>query len=359
MTRLDRRFSVAPMMDWTDRHGRYFLRVISRHALLYTEMVTTGALIHGDRERFLRFDPRERPLALQLGGSDPAELGRCAEFAVDYGYDEVNLNIGCPSDRVTSGRFGACLMAEPRLVADCVAAINEAGPLPATVKTRLGIDQRDSYAHLTEFISAISMAGCKTVILHARKAWLSGLSPKQNREVPPLRYHVVHRVKQDFPDLEVIINGGFKDLEQVSGQLDKVDGVMIGREVYQNPYLLASVDQRIFGAKDPVPTRYEILEDYLAYVEGQLSQGVYLKHMTRHLLGLFQGQPGARSWRRHLSENAYKPGAGVKTVREAMALVDPDGGHGSEADSHGRRGVVLKRAAGLPGFIATQDGGRG
>ncbi|WP_051081721.1 tRNA dihydrouridine(20/20a) synthase DusA [Thioalkalivibrio sulfidiphilus] len=318
---LSRRVSVAPMMDWTDRHCRYFLRLISRHTLLYTEMVTTGALLHGDRERFLAFDPDEHPLALQLGGSEPEELAACARMAEDHGYDEVNLNVGCPSDRVQSGRFGACLMAEPALVAECVAAMRSACSLPVTVKTRIGIDDRDSYPELTEFIDTVQRSGCRTFIIHARKAWLQGLSPRENREVPPLRHDWVYRLKQDFPALEIILNGGVKDLDTVSDALRQVDGVMLGREAYHNPYVLAQVDARFYGDDHPVPTRHQVVERFLPYVEARLAQGVPLQAMTRHILGLFQGVPGARAWRRTISENAHRQGAGIEVLMEAADRV--------------------------------------
>ncbi|MFW5453577.1 tRNA dihydrouridine(20/20a) synthase DusA [Thioalkalivibrio sulfidiphilus] len=318
---LSRRVSVAPMMDWTDRHCRYFLRLISRHTLLYTEMVTTGALLHGDRERFLAFHPDEHPLALQLGGSEPGELAACARMAEDHGYDEVNLNVGCPSDRVQSGRFGACLMAEPQLVADCVEAMRSACGLPVTVKTRIGIDDRDSYPELTAFIDAVQRSGCRTFIIHARKAWLQGLSPRENREVPPLRHDWVYRLKQDFPALEIILNGGVKDLDTVSDALRQVDGVMLGREAYHNPYVLAQVDARFYGDAHPVPSRHQVVERFLPYVEARLAQGVPLQAMTRHILGLFQGVPGARAWRRTISENAHRAGAGVEVIQAAAQRV--------------------------------------
>lgn len=315
---LSRAVSIAPMMEWTDRHCRYFLRLISRRVLLYTEMVTTGALIHGDHERFLAYDPSEHPLALQLGGSDPGALALCARMAEDHGFDEVNLNVGCPSNRVQSGRFGACLMAEPELVAECVMAMNQAVKLPVTVKTRIGVDARDSYADLTQFISMVAQAGCRTFIIHARKAWLQGLSPKENREKPPLRYEVVHAIKQDFPHLEVVLNGGVIALEEIREHLQLLDGVMIGRAAYHNPYLLALVDPYFYGASRPALTQHEIIEAFLPYVERQLAQSVRLNQITRHTLGLFHGQPGARIWRRYLSENAHKPGAGVEVIREAL-----------------------------------------
>ena len=316
---LDRRLSVAPMLDWTDRHCRYFLRLITRRTLLYTEMVTTGALIHGDRERHLGFDPAEHPLALQLGGSSPADLAACARMAEDRGYDEVNLNVGCPSDRVQNGRFGACLMAEPILVAECVAAMKEAVAVPVTVKTRIGIDHRDSYEDLTGFVAAVTAAGCDALIVHARKAWLQGLSPRENREVPPLRYDVVERLKDDFPALPIAINGRVTTLAQAGALLTRLDGVMIGREAYQNPWVLAGADRVIFGDSNPPPSSHGVLEDYIPYVEQNLSAGIPLNAMTRHILGLFQGRPGARAWRRHLSESAHLPGAGIEVLRAAGA----------------------------------------
>jgi len=317
----DHRLCIAPMLDWTDRYCRYFLRQISHHVLLYTEMVTTGALLHRDPARFLDFHPDEHPLALQLGGSEPEELARCARLAQEWGYDEVNLNVGCPSDRVQSGRFGACLMADPRLVAECVAAMHEAVDLPVTIKHRIGIDDMDSYEQLTRFVAEVSQAGCSTFIVHARKAWLQGLSPKQNREVPPLQYDVVHRLKKDFPGLQFIINGGFKTLDRIEEQLGHVDGVMVGREAYQNPWLLAQVDTRVYGAIDTTRTREQVVEKMLRFVEQQKAMGVPVHRITRHMLGLFQGQPGARAWRRHLSENAHHPGAGAEILIEALSLV--------------------------------------
>ena len=309
------------MMDWTDRHCRFFLRLIAPRVLLYTEMVTTGAILFGDRERFLCFDPAEHPVALQLGGADPDQLARCAELGAARGYDEINLNVGCPSDRVQNARFGACLMAEPELVAACVRAMRAAAPVPVTVKTRIGIDQQDSYEFLCRFVAAIADAGCRTVILHARKAWLSGLSPKENREVPPLRYDVVHRIKADFPELEVIANGGIRTLEQARAQLAAVDGVMIGREAYQNPYVLAAWQQALLGSADPAPDRFEIVWRLLPYIEREVAAGTPLRAITRHILGLFNGLPGARAWRRHLSEAAHRPGAGPQVVLDAMREV--------------------------------------
>jgi tRNA-dihydrouridine synthase A len=309
------------MMDWTDRDFRYLLRLISQHALLYTEMVTTGALIHGNRKRFLAHDAREYPLALQLGGSDPAELAECAKMGEDAGYQEVNINVGCPSDRVQSGRFGACLMAEPELVAEGVAAMQAKVSIPVTVKTRLGIDEFDSYEFLTDFIDKVSAAGCETFILHARNAWLKGLSPKENRDIPPLNYERVYQVKKDYPHLHIDINGGIQDLDQASQHLQHVDGVMMGRAIYHNPYLLVEADQTIFGQDNSVLSRHEVIEAMLPYIERRMQQGRPLKSITRHLLGVFQGEPGARRWRRHLSENAHLPGAGIHVLKDALSLL--------------------------------------
>ncbi len=300
---IDRRLSVAPMMARTDRHFRYLVRLISRHVLLYTEMVATGALLRGDPARALVHDPAEHPLALQLGGSEPEDLARAAHLAEAWGFDEVNLNLGCPSERVQEHRFGACLMAEPGRVADCIEAMRAATRLPVTVKTRLGIDDRDSYDALRQFIDAVAGAGCRTVILHARKVWLRGLSPKENRIVPPLRYEWVHALKRDFPALEVVINGGFTRLEAVEAQLAHVDGVMIGREAYRNPYLLAEVDRRFFGASRPAPARTEVLAGYEAYLRREQAAGTPVHHLTRHLAGLFLGLAGARRWRRALARH--------------------------------------------------------
>ena len=318
---LDRKLSVAPMLDWTDRHCRYFLRLISRRILLYTEMVTTGALLHGNRDRFLRFDPCEHPVALQLGGSDPADMTACARMGEDQGYDEINMNLGCPSDRVQSGRFGACLMAEPHLVAECVSAMKAAVSIPVTVKTRIGIDDRDSYEELHALVAALVAAGCDALIVHARKAWLQGLSPKENREIPPLRYEVVRQLKGDFPDLPVAINGGVTTLAQTKSLLQDLDGVMVGRAAYQNPWLLAAVDREIFDDEHPIPTRHQVLETLIPYIETQLASGVPLNSVTRHILGLFQGQPGARHWRRTISENAHRPDTGADLLLQAAPLL--------------------------------------
>ncbi|MGH8119085.1 MAG: tRNA dihydrouridine(20/20a) synthase DusA [Gammaproteobacteria bacterium] len=315
---LDRKLAIAPMMDRTDRHYRYFMRLISRRVLLYTEMLTPGAILHGDRERLLGHSDREHPLALQLGGSDPAQLAACARIAADRGYDEVNLNIGCPSDRVQSARFGACLMAEPALVAECVARMRSAVSIPVTVKTRTGIDQRDSYGELVEFVRTVSAAGCDTFIIHARKAWLNGLSPKENRDVPPLQYETVYRLKQAFPELQIIINGGFTSMEQIMAQYDRVDGVMIARVAYHDPYLLAGADTLIFQEPSAPPTRREILSGFIAYARRNLEPGVTPRHMARHIIGLYQGQAGARAFRRLISEIVCRSPTGVDILEKAV-----------------------------------------
>jgi len=317
------RLSVAPMLDWTNRDFRYFLRLISKHCLLYTEMVTTGALIYGQRERFLGHDVSEYPLALQLGGSDPDALAQCAKLGEDAGYSEINLNVGCPSDRVQSGLFGACLMAEPKLVAEGVAAMRAETNIPITVKTRLGIDELDSYEFLTDFIRQVSDAGCDIFILHARKAWLQGLSPKENRDVPPLDYSRVYQIKKDFPELHIDINGGIQTLEQAQDHLNYVDGVMMGRAIYHNPYLLAEADQLLFDDQHAILSRHDIIRSMLPYIEQRMSEGRPVKSITRHLLGLFQGQKGAKAWRRYLSEHAHLKGAGLEVIEHALALV-PD-----------------------------------
>jgi tRNA-dihydrouridine synthase A len=310
-------------MDWSDRHCRYFWRLMSRHARLYTEMVTTGALIHGDRNRFLQFHNAEHPIALQLGGSEPKDLAECSRIATDYGYDEINLNCGCPSDRVQEGRIGACLMAEPNTVADCVSAMRAATALPVTVKHRIGVDDLDSEEHLHHFVSTVAAAGCTVFIVHARKAWLQGLSPKQNREIPPLDYGAVERLKQTFPQLTIVINGGITNLPQSRTLLENVDGVMLGREAYHNPYILATVDQDLFGSTLPIYSRDEVFNEFLDYCKDQLQRGVKLNHMTRHLMGLYAGQPGGRLFRRYLSDHATRPGAGIDVLIKAQAqLVD-------------------------------------
>ena len=314
------RFSVAPMLDWTTRHCRYFHRQFSQHALLYTEMVTTGAIMHAKYDHLL-FSEAEHPVALQLGGSDPKALAQCAKLAEERGYDEINLNVGCPSDRVQNGAFGACLMGNAALVAECIAAMKAEVKIPVTVKTRIGIDDLDSYAFLTDFIEKVSDAGCDEFIVHARKAWLSGLSPKENRDIPPLDYERVYQLKRDFPNLWIAINGGIKTLDEMKQHLQYVDGVMVGREAYQNPSILGYVDHLLFDENAPIVTPLEAIEKMLPYVEEQLSQGVKLNHMTNSLLGAFQGCKGAKQYRRHLSENAYKTGAGVEVLEQALAFV--------------------------------------
>ncbi len=316
--KLSHLFSVAPMLDLTDRHCRYFHRTLSQHALLYTEMVTTGALIHGEKHRFLQFNAAENPVAFQLGGSNPKDLALCAKMVEEYGYDEINLNVGCPSDRVQNGSFGACLMAEPELVAECIAAMAQVVSIPVTVKSRIGIDDKDSYEELVHFIGTIADNGCKTFIVHARKAWLKGLSPKQNREVPPLDYERVYQLKRDFPHLEIVINGGITTLEQAKSMLTQVDGVMVGREAYQNPYILARVDNLIYSDIKKVLCRQDIVRLLIPYIQDHLSLGLRLNNVSRHILGLFHGEPGARGWRRHLSENACKPGADESVILRAL-----------------------------------------
>jgi len=315
--------SVAPMMDCTDRHDRYFLRLLAPGVELYTEMITTHALMHGDVDYLLGFNVEEKYVALQLGGSDPKALAHSAKLGEEFGYDEINLNVGCPSPRVSSGRFGACLMLEPELVAECVAAMRANVRIPVTIKCRIGVDHQDSYEQLVNFISLNASAGIKKFIIHARKAWLHGLSPKENREVPPLHYDVVQQIKKDCPELTIIINGGIKTLNDIDALLPYVDGVMIGRAAYANPYLLAQIQERYYSNTDsePVLTRHEVIEQLIPYVESQLEKNVRLQSITRHILGLYQGQRGAGSWRRFISENAYKPGAGVEVIKQALALI--------------------------------------
>lgn len=315
------RFSVAPMLDWTDKHARFFLRLISREALLYTEMVTTGAILHGEAQRFLDFSQEEHPIALQLGGSSPSDLAQACKIANDFKYDEINLNVGCPSDRVQSGMFGACLMARPELVAECFTAMQMASNAEVTIKCRTGIDDLDSFEFLQHFIQTVADAGCKNVTIHARKAWLSGLSPKQNREIPELNYPRVYQIKQLFPQLNISINGGIKEIDCCLEHLQHVDGVMVGREAYNNPYILADVDQRIFQKDATKLSRLEILQEYLHYMDNQLCQGVKLNHMSRHILGIFNGLQGAKAFRRHISENAHIKGAGIDVIEKAMGLV--------------------------------------
>ncbi|RYZ93795.1 MAG: tRNA dihydrouridine(20/20a) synthase DusA [Moraxellaceae bacterium] len=319
---LNRRFTAAPMMEWSDTHCRTFWRMLTKKTVFYSEMVTTGALIHGDRERFLDFNASEHPLALQLGGSDPKALAECARIAEDWGYDEVNLNCGCPSDRVQNNMIGACLMAEPKLVAECIATMQNAVKIPVTVKHRIGIDDMEDYEGLENFVTTLANAGCKTFIVHARKAWLKGLSPKENREVPPLQYDKVARLKKAHPSLEIIINGGITSIEQSLNLLNDVDGVMLGREIYHNPYLLAEVDQKIYGSSSEIVSRTDVLEEFIEYAQAQLHRGIRLNYMTRHILGLFQGMPGARKFRRVISEQAHKPNAGIDVIRCAFAALN-------------------------------------
>jgi tRNA-dihydrouridine synthase A len=309
------------MMDWTDRHCRHFHRLLTRRALIYTEMVTTGAVLHGDRARLIGFDPFEHPLALQLGGSDPRALAASARIGEDFGYDEINLNVGCPSDRVQEGRFGACLMAEPALVGDCVAAMKQAVRVPVTVKCRLGVDQQDPEEALEAMAQAVKAAGSEVLIVHARKAWLAGLSPKENREVPPLDHARVHRLKAAHPDLTVVLNGGILNLEAARAHLDHVDGVMMGRAAYQEPWRLLAVDPMLFGAPAPLPSPKAAAEALMPYVERETAHGTRLYAIARHLLGLFHAVPGARAFRRHLATEGVKPGAGPQVLRDALALV--------------------------------------
>lgn len=319
---LSRRFSVAPMMDWTDRHCRFFMRLLSKRALLYTEMVTTGALLHGDTARFLAFDETEHPIALQLGGSAPADLAKCAQLAEEWGYDEVNLNVGCPSDRVQNNMIGACLMGHPSLVADCVRAMRDAADIPVTVKHRIGIDGREEYAQLQDFIGQVSEAGCTSFTVHARIAILAGLSPKENREIPPLRYDIAARLVEDFPALEFILNGGIKRLDQCTEHLETFHGVMLGREAYQNPYLLADVDTELFGVDYPKPTRTAVLEALRPYILRHVAQGGAAHHVTRHVLGLAQGFPGARRFRQILSVDIHKASDPMQVYDQALAVLD-------------------------------------
>ncbi|WP_438864482.1 tRNA dihydrouridine(20/20a) synthase DusA [Neptunicella sp.] len=314
---LPRTISVAPMLDWTDRHCRYFLRQISRQTLLYTEMVTTGAIIHGKGD-YLAFHQAEQPVALQLGGSNPQEMADCASRAEGYGYNEVNINVGCPSDRVQNGRFGACLMAEPETVAECVSRMQQKVDIPVTVKSRIGIDDMCEVEDLTRFIQIVADAGCETFIIHARKAWLQGLSPKENRDIPPLMYERVYQLKQQFPDLHISINGGVKSLDEAATHLGYIDGVMIGREVYSNPWILAEVDQRFYHQPENALSRADIVMHMVEYTEQQMTEGARFWHVARHMLGLFQGQPGARAWRRHLSENGTSQQATPELFMQAI-----------------------------------------
>jgi tRNA-dihydrouridine synthase A len=311
------------MMDRTDRHFRYFMRQITKRTLLYTEMVTSAAILHGDRAHLLGFSPEEKPLVLQVGGDDPAELAFCARIAENFGYDEINLNVGCPSDRVQNGNFGACLMAQPERVAEGVAAMMAATSLPISVKHRIGIDECDRYEDLVHFVDTVAQTGCRQFTVHARKAWLQGLSPKENRTVPPLRYGDVHRLKQDFPQLFIEINGGFSTLEQVKEQRQSVDAVMIGRAAYDNPYMFAKADQDVFGDRNPSLTRHAVAAAMLPYIDDWTRKGLKLNKITRHMLQLFTGQPGSRYWKRHLTEQSCKPGAGADVVETALMRIPP------------------------------------
>ena len=321
MTPQDIRFSVAPMMDWTDRHCRSFHRTLSRRTRLYTEMVTTGAVIHGPRERLLGFSPEEHPVAVQLGGSEPRQLAQAARICADLGYDEINLNVGCPSDRVQEGRFGACLMREPGLVGDCVAAMKATVAVPVTVKCRIGVDEQDTEEALDMLADKVMQAGAEALFVHARKAWLEGLSPKENREVPPLDYGRVYRLKRAHPDLPIAVNGGVKTIEEANAHLRHMDGVMMGRAAYQDLEVLLRVDPELFGETPPAADAFEALEAFEPYVAARLAEGVRLSQMTRHLLGLFAGRPGARAYRRHLATEAVKPGAGLETLCAAVGHV--------------------------------------
>jgi len=316
---LNRTLSVAPMMDWTDRHCRYFHRLLAPAALLYTEMVTTGAILHGDADRFLAFSPEEHPLALQLGGSDPEDLAACARLAEKHGFDEVNLNVGCPSDRVQRGRFGACLMLEPDLVTDCMTAMLDTVRIPVTIKSRLGVDDHYSYESMRDFVGKVSESGCRVFIMHARKAVLAGLSPKQNRDIPPLHHDWVYRLKQEMPGLEIVINGGIDSVPSVLAHLACVDGVMLGRAAYQTPWVLAQCQQRLFDWNSDID-RVDIIAQMTDYIKRQVSAGTAVKHISRHMLGLFQGLPGARAWRRHLSENAWRDDKNVELLSQAHVM---------------------------------------
>jgi len=327
MNDLSHRLCVAPMMDWTDRHCRYFLRLVSPRARLYTEMITTGALMFGNVPRQLDFDPAEHPIALQLGGSDPQALAHCARLGEAWGYDEINLNVGCPSERVQTGSFGACLMAEPALVADCVAAMRDAVALPVTVKHRVGIDAIEDYEFVRRFVDTVARAGVSAFLVHARNAVLKGLSPKENREVPPLKYDYVHRLKRDFPTLTIVVNGGIETHAAITRQLEHVDGVMIGRAAYHHPWLLAEADHHCFAEEGSAPrirSRAEVVEDLVPYAEAQLAQGVSLRAIARHVLGLYHGKPRARAWRRMLSDQVQLKGAGAELFLRALREVEPD-----------------------------------
>ncbi len=314
---IDRTFCVAPMLDCTDRHERYLARLISKHAVLYTEMITTGALIFGDRPKFLNFDEVEHPVALQLGGSDPDAMTQCAELVQEWGYDEVNINVGCPSDRVQSGSFGACLMQSPELVAQNVKQMQAAVDIPVTVKCRIGVDEQEPREALWRLVELSAEAGCGTFLVHARKAWLKGLSPKENRDLPPLDYELVYQLKQDFPELEIVLNGGINTLEDCQSHLQHLDGVMMGREAYSNPFIMSQVDAKLYGDKATPRTRDQVLADFIRYVDKNIKEGVRLNHMSRHVVGLFHGEPRSRLFRRHISQNAHKPGSGSEILAQA------------------------------------------
>jgi len=322
MNILDRQFSIAPMMDWSDRHCRFLWRLITKEALLYSEMVTTGAILYGDTERFLKFNAAEHPVALQLGGCSPDDLAKCAILGEKWGYKEINLNCGCPSDRVQVGKIGAILMAEPELVRDCIVAMSEAVSIPITVKHRIGIDDMDDYNAMLTFVDTLSEASCDTFIVHARKAWLKGLSPKENREIPPLLYENVYRLKRERPHLHIVINGGITSLEQSADMLKHVDGVMMGREAYHNPYCLAELDRHIFAKNTAVISRDEIVRQYADYCQKELESGTRLHHMSRHILGLYSAQRGGRLFRRYITENANKPGANHLVLLNALKYVE-------------------------------------
>ncbi len=311
---------MAPMMDWTDRHCRYFHRLLAPSAILYTEMVTTGAIIHGETDRFLEYNPEEHPLALQLGGSDPGDLAHCARIAEQRGFDEVNLNVGCPSDRVQKGRFGACLMLEPELVKDCLSAMREAIDVPVTIKTRLGVDDHYSYQYLRDFVGQVAESGCSVFVMHARKAVLAGLSPKQNRDIPPLHHDWVYRLRKEMPELTVVINGGIDSTETAAAHLEYVDGVMLGRSAYHTPWVLAECQQRFFD-RGGVADRVSVIESMTRYLEKQVKTGTAVKHISRHLLGLFQGMPGAKAWRRYLSENAWRDDGNIELLVQGLACM--------------------------------------
>jgi len=314
---------IAPMMEWTDRHYRYLVRLMTKHTRLYTEMVTSGALIHGDRKRFLQFNDSEHPIALQLGGSEPNEMAQSAKWGEEAGYDEININVGCPSDRVQAGRFGVCLMREPNQVADCIKAMKRQVTIPITVKCRIGVDNDDSYEFLTNFVDSVVDAGCETLIVHARKAWLKGLNPKQNREIPELDYERVYTLKKNYPGLNIVINGGIDSVDQIKQHLSHVDGVMIGRHAYKHPEFLLKVDQALYQLENsPQLSMNDIMLQYASYIERNMEVGTPLKSMTKHILNVYQGIPGAKLWRRHLSENMHKPGAGVDLIHQGLKYVN-------------------------------------